>query len=585
LFQSGALPISGVRGIALDASGNVIFVGATGAADFSTTPGALIPQIQTPGAGFVAKLNPSGSALVYSTYLAGTDPDLTGVGTGGENSANAVAVSASGNAYITGLTGSRTFPISTVTLDPTCGSEGTCSPVFSDVFVTELDASGALLFSTYLGGSFQDVGKGIAVDGSGNIFVTGFSIDCDFPVTAGAFQDPNLNSACAGAFVSEISISALGPAAALAPSKIQFSPQAPRTAAPAQTAVLTNRGNDTLSVSNIAFSGAGFSQTNNCPATLAPAASCTFTVSFTPPAIGNFTGQLTVTNNAVGSPNLVNALGSGGVPAATISTSSLTFSSQVLNSTSAPQSVTLANGGSADLQIASIQATGDFAQTNTCGSTVPAGGNCAVSVTFKPTAVGSRSGSLTITDNASSSPQTVLLGGAGNDFALSATSTAASITAGQTATYALSLAPAGTFTQPITLTCTGAPAASTCSVNPASITPSGTTAVSATVTVATTARAQLLPVTWLPRAIPPAAIWMAAFLVMVLFAMTRTHRALRPGAVLAGIVLVVSLSVISCGGGPGGGGGGGTPPGTYNLTVTATSGNASKTMALSLTVN
>jgi hypothetical protein len=78
---------------------------------------------------------------------------------------------------------------------------------------------------------------------------------------------------------------------------------------------------------------------------------------------------------------------------------------------------------------------------------------------------------------------------------------------------------------------------------------------------------------------------MAAFLVMVLFAMTRTHRALRPGAVLAGIVLVVSLSVISCGGGPGGGGGGGTPPGTYNLTVTATSGNASKTMALSLTVN
>jgi hypothetical protein len=100
-------------------------------------------------------------------------------------------------------------------------------------------------------------------------------------------------------------------------------------------------------------------------------------------------------------------------PAAAVSPASLTFNAQTVQTTSAPQTVTLANGGNAALSVTSIAASGDFAQTNTCGTSVAAGGNCAISVTFTPTAAGARAGALTVADNAANSPQTVGLTGTG----------------------------------------------------------------------------------------------------------------------------------------------------------------------------
>jgi hypothetical protein len=102
-----------------------------------------------------------------------------------------------------------------------------------------------------------------------------------------------------------------------------------------------------------------------------------------------------------------------GTPGATVSPASLTFGNQAVQTTSAPQPVMLSNNGSAGLAISGITTSGDFAQTSTCGATVAAGASCTINVTFTPTAASARTGSLSIADNAGTSPQTVALSGTG----------------------------------------------------------------------------------------------------------------------------------------------------------------------------
>ena len=97
----------------------------------------------------------------------------------------------------------------------------------------------------------------------------------------------------------------------------------------------------------------------------------------------------------------------------TVTPSSLSFGNQALSITSTAKTVTLKNGTSGSITISSISASGDYAQTNSCGNSMAAGANCTISVTFTPTATGSRTGALTITDTGSNSPQTVSLSGTG----------------------------------------------------------------------------------------------------------------------------------------------------------------------------
>ncbi len=121
----------------------------------------------------MTKLNPTGTALVYSTYLGGTGDD---VGYG-------IAVDTAGNAYVTGNTGSTDFPTTAGAFQTTYGGGE------FDAFVTKLNPTGtALVYSTYLGGTGDDYGYGIAVDTAGNAYVTGVTDSTDFPTTAGAFQ-------------------------------------------------------------------------------------------------------------------------------------------------------------------------------------------------------------------------------------------------------------------------------------------------------------------------------------------------------------------------------------------------------------
>ena len=155
--------------IAVDATGNVYVSGLTTSSNFPT----VSPIQSVYGGGnwdvFVAKIDASGSTLVYSTYLGGDRFDISG----------AIAVDSSGNAYITGGTGSNNFP----TVSPLFGSRAGSR----DVFITKIDASGnSLIYSTYLGGSRSDSGYGITVDASGNAYITGYTASTDFPTASPA---------------------------------------------------------------------------------------------------------------------------------------------------------------------------------------------------------------------------------------------------------------------------------------------------------------------------------------------------------------------------------------------------------------
>ena len=171
--------------IATDAVGNAYVTGQTAAIDFPTTAGAFQTNYGG-GDAFVAKLNPAGSALVYATYL-------------NSASGNGIAVDSAGNAYVTGDAGPITFP--------TTANAFQTAPMGYDTFVTKLNSSGSgLVYSARFGGNLDDFGRGIAIDGSGNAYITGWTVCrstvCTFP-TVNAFQ-PNYAGGNNDAFVTKI---------------------------------------------------------------------------------------------------------------------------------------------------------------------------------------------------------------------------------------------------------------------------------------------------------------------------------------------------------------------------------------------
>jgi len=267
------------------------------------------------------------------------------------------------------------------------------------------------------------------------------------------------------------------------------------------------------------------------------------------------------------------------------------------------------NTGATSLTISGISITGanagDFAIQHLmpsgggilqCSPVLPAGANCVVVVLFTPTGMGARSAVLTFVDDATGSPQFVLLNGSAPDFSLSTSSSpTATVSQGQTATYTISVAASGGFNQSVTLGCSGAPALTTCTVSPNPVSLSGTSTATATVTITTTAPSRGFM--W-PFGIDARVrmnygsrlfllVLLALMMIVSLFARRRNQR-LRwaPLASLVGIWMAMTLT--SCGGGSSGNGGGsgspGTQAGTYTITVSGSSGSSSPTHSTVLTL-
>jgi photosystem II stability/assembly factor-like uncharacterized protein len=190
----GGSDLDDALAIAVDASGNAYVTGQTGSKNFPVTPEAFqIDLFDQSLDAFVTKLNPSGTALVYSTYLGGHV----------EDQATAIAVDASGNAYVGGSTRSSNFPTRNAVQSQFRG--GTClsgdAAFFChDAFIAKFDPAGALVYSTFVGGNGEDHITGLAVDASANVYATGMTTSSDFPTTARAFQtsyrgDPGFSDA------------------------------------------------------------------------------------------------------------------------------------------------------------------------------------------------------------------------------------------------------------------------------------------------------------------------------------------------------------------------------------------------------
>ena len=680
-------------GIAVDSSGNAYLTGTTSSPDFPT-----VNPIQTQAkAGaenaFVTKVNPAGTALIYSTYLGGSGCSNNCIGFQTGDEGLGIAVDSTGVAYVAGSTESADFP----TVNAIQASENGTSQILTG-FVACLNTAGsALAYSTYLGPTAQAQANAIAVDSSGNAHVDGWSAP-GFPTVNPVQSSPKGPEGSWGAFVAMISPP---PAVAVFPGSLNFGDVLGGTTSPQQSVTLAPLGNAPVSLSSIAAGGdfalvtaatscpysggmlaagtactvdvsftptatgtrsgtvtitytgegspetvalsgvgivsaanllptslsfgvqyvgtasspqsvtltnpttlpltvstvmnsSGWTQSNNCMPVVAANSSCTINVSFEPTLSGPQTGTLTVTDYANNSPQTVTLSGTALEPVVGLSTTSLNFAAQTVSTQSAAQTITLTNTGNGALTPLKITRTGPFAQTNTCGDSVAAGASCTIRVTFSPLAAGSQSGTMTLTDNASNSPQTVELSGTGMDFAISSSTNSQTVSPGQVANYSLTLEPQNGFSQTVNLACTGAPSESTCTLTPNTVTLNGTASATVAVAVSTTAPSLALPK---GRFQPPgmtelgrvfwlyALLWLASVLV---FAAARRRRAVW--LLGAGLLIVVLWS--ACGGGgtktvpppikPG------TPAGTYTVDMTATAASTSTlthTIKLTLTVN
>ncbi|HVG92415.1 MAG TPA: choice-of-anchor D domain-containing protein, partial [Alphaproteobacteria bacterium] len=241
------------------------------------------------------------------------------------------------------------------------------------------------------------------------------TIDISFTPTAPGTRTGSL-SAISNDTGSPVTISLSGfggaPIVNLSVPSLTFSSQLVGTTSSGQPVILSNLGDEPLTITNLTASG-DFGQSNDCGSSVAIGGSCTVTVTFTPTLRGARNGLVTITDNAPGNPHSVTLQGTGIGPAATLSTGSVTFTTQLAGTTSAAQPVTLTSSGETALNINSIVASGDFGQANDCGTSLPATQSCTIQITFTPTARGVRSGAVTISDNSTSNPELISLSGTG----------------------------------------------------------------------------------------------------------------------------------------------------------------------------
>ena len=352
-------------------------------------------------------------SVTFSPQAAGARTDTLYVYDNASDSPQRVALSG------TGITPTPIASLSVPSL--TFGSEVVATSSAAQTVTVTNTGTAPLNFSSIVaGGDF-------ALDASGTTCSTstqlGLSATCAIaivftPAATGTRTGTLTLTDDAGTQTVALSGTGIAPGASLDPSSLTFGSQVVGAVGPAQTATLTNTGTSALNLSAISASG-DFAETHTCgtlPAAIAPGSSCAISITFTPTATGVRTGLVTVTDDASGGEQTLALTGTGTAPGVALTPSTVSFSALPVGTSSAAQSVMLANSGTSDLNVTAIATSGDFAQSNSCGTlpaVVAAGGSCTIDVKFTPTAVGARTGTIVITDDAASSPQTVSLTGSG----------------------------------------------------------------------------------------------------------------------------------------------------------------------------
>jgi FG-GAP-like repeat len=374
------------------------------------------------------------------------------------------------------------------------------------------------------------------------------------------------------------------PLAGTAPGGLSFPQQGINSTSPAQSVTLSNSGNAALAVSSITIGGSNagdYAQSNNCGTSVGANATCQISVTFTPSALGTRNAILNISDNAPGSPQTVNLTGvTPAAPVLTLSPASITFPGQYVGTSGLPQTVTATNTGSAALSITSVATSSlDFGVLNACGSSLAAGASCSIGVFFDPAGPGARSGTLNLVDNASGGQQAVALSGMGQDFSFLSSSGQVTVSPGSAANFNLKIDPMGGFNQTVALSCSGAPAGSTCTLSANSLSFDGSTPVSFTATVTTlgnSAGGNQPARPWTPDTQIYFAI--CGLPGLLLLGSSTKSRKRRMWVVYGMASLALGCGVIAgCGGGKSSssGGAGTTPAGNYIITVTGTYSNAS----------
>ena len=552
-----------LNGLQVDESGAAIVTGMTTSQDFPVTLGAF----RTNGGGnqtdaFVSKLDPLGTSLIYSTYLGGT----------GADSAQAVAVDTRGRALVVGTTYGGGFPVT----NPSSAAGG-----FYDVFLTVLNADGTGLdFSTRLGGTGNDKAHGMALDSFGNVHVAAESFSTNFP-TANALQ----STYGGGAFDGAVAKFALGelPVLYASPTKIDFGQQHVETRSEPHQAVFANIGAGELHIERFETSG-DFVATGDCPS-LAPGENCGIDLVFAPSSKGPMTGLLTIFHDGLGETAKLELTGEGIAPEIRLSATTIHFDPQLVGTQSDPKDITLTNSGTASLQLSAIGISGNFIQTNDCPSTIPVDGQCTIRVAFSPASTGDQSGELAVANSLPAETRLTSLTGSGTDFEITLPPEGIVVTAGQSATVALTLAPLAGFRESVTLACAGAPKAASCSLAQQVVVLDGSSLSKVDLTVSTTARS-LAPPPFRPPSRPPFPVGIFLLLIPAWLGMhlaSQTHRR----RLLPCLALALLLLVAGCGGGGSSASppaDRGTPAGTYTLTLSAASGGITKNSTMTLVV-
>ncbi len=390
--------------------------------------------------GFVTTFSSNGSSFIYSTYLAGNTNVILSCGSSQcwptpFSAISGLAVDANGNTYVTGTTNTYNFPATSGTYLATNNA-----PQDATVgFLTKLSTTGTLDYSTYFyGSSGNPVGiAAVAVDSTGAAYITGSAqSDGTFPVTSTAICDPSISGfACSYAFVTKFDPQAatllystfLGANNFAGPQSIALDANNDAYIASATLSGLVQTQNaveaytaqtdvllveiDPAASTQLFATYLGGSE-NDSPGGMALDAQGNIYVAGTtnstdfPATQSAF--QVQSGGNADG---FISKIGTGSGVVVSLTPASLQFPAIQVGTTSQPQQVTLRDLSSTALSISSISVTGDFAENDNCGSGVSAGASCALSVTFTPTASGPRTGSISITDNATGSPQVISLSG------------------------------------------------------------------------------------------------------------------------------------------------------------------------------